>query len=84
MPPLVRGKRSGNPSGNRIPFEHAADASITVFVFAYGLKEITRLLLLHLLNMQSEEFAKLVRVGTLHSRLSIVRDLHEHKVQREK
>ena len=42
MPPLVRGKRSGNSSGNRIPFEHAADASITVFVFADGLKEIKR------------------------------------------
>jgi hypothetical protein len=27
---------------------------------------------------------RIVGVGTLHSRLSIVRDIHEHKVQREK
>ncbi len=40
MPPFVRGKRSGNPSGNRITFEHSADTTITVFVFAYRLEEI--------------------------------------------
>ena len=51
----------GNASGSRIAFEHSANATVTVLVLAHGLEEIGSLLLLHLLDMQPQEFAKRVK-----------------------